>query len=247
LSSEVLRFFTYWKETKQTTDYDLSAVMLNEEFKQIAHISWTALSSYGAVHSGDITRAANGASEFIDFELAKAATQCKYIIPSLNVYSGESFDEVETCFFGFMERTLAGKGKPFEPATVRTKSDIKGDNRVVLPIVFVNESLKIDGKQSISWTAKWMNLALKGSPRCNMVEKNRLSTSLIIRSIVERNCLKVGHIVDLMKRKAEQFSWYEDGVQFDHPITYVGLEVPENLPADSKSFTLTNLHEIIPA
>lgn len=65
-----LRFFIYWVGR----DIDLSASLHNEEFELIEQISYTNLrsSKYDACHSGDITDAPRGASEFIDISIDKA-------------------------------------------------------------------------------------------------------------------------------------------------------------------------------
>src|SRR5258708_3443919 len=128
----ILRFFIYWKQTSKRTDYDLSAIMLDREFQYISHLSYTNLKALGGVHSGDLTEAPNGASEFIDIDLNQVAGT--YLIPAVNIYAGEGFTEVESCFFGMMHRTPEQKGKPFEAATVRIKSDMRGKGRVALPL-----------------------------------------------------------------------------------------------------------------
>ena len=49
-----------------------------------------------------------------------------FIVPQVNIYSGEGFEEVEESFFGFMLRDGEQKGRPFEPRTVRMKSELRG-------------------------------------------------------------------------------------------------------------------------
>jgi hypothetical protein len=61
-----LRFFTYWRQTNRRTDYDLSVLLLDDEFHTAGQVSWTNYHHDGVVHSGDITDATNGATEFID-------------------------------------------------------------------------------------------------------------------------------------------------------------------------------------
>lgn len=237
---EILRFFCYWHESHNTTDFDLSAALLDENFELIDQVSYTNLRADGAVHSGDITSAPTGASEFIDIELANV--DAKYLVPQVNIYSGESFLEVKESFFGFMQRTYAEKGKPFEAATVWAKSEMRDKGKVSLPLVFAK------GKNG-EWTAKWMHLYLKGQPRYNRVEGNHLSTSLLAKAIVQRKYLTVGDIVELMKSKAEWFETYRDDMwKVDSPpVTYIGVDAPANLPKGSTAITLSNLADIIPA
>jgi hypothetical protein len=231
-----LRFFIYWKESERMTDYDLSGLMLNEDFSTDQYISYTRLRGDGAVHSGDIVQSAKGASEFIEIDLNTVGA--KYIIPEVNLFNGEGFDEVEEGFFGFMTLTPEQKGLPFEPKTVRMKSDLREKGRVALPLIFIRDD-------SGQWFAKWLHLYSKGSPRFNRIETNKVSTSLLASAIVNREFFQVNDLVKLMKTRATKFTWYSPKQKFDKPISYIGLEQPENLPKGSKIITLNNLHELI--
>lgn len=184
--AEVLRFFVYWKENNYRTDYDLSVILLDENFAYAGQVSYTNLREIGAVHSGDITSAPRGASEFIDIELAKV--KAKYVIPQINVFSGNNFDEAKEAFFGYMLRSLEEKGKPFEPKTVETKSDLFSTNRIGLPMVFVNTE---DG-----WKAKQLNVFLKGHPMFNATENNFSSTQVLIQSIVNDSYLTLEYLAE---------------------------------------------------
>jgi hypothetical protein len=233
----ILRFFVYWKQVSQRTDYDLSAILLSEQFEHMGQLSWTKLSLYGGVHSGDLTDATNGATEFIDIDLSQV--DASYIVPSINIYAGEDFKEVESCFFGFMQRTLAQKGKPFEARTVRFKSDMRGNGRVALPLIFK--------KDKDQWIAKWMHLYLKGQPKFNQVEANHLSTGMLTSSILSRDYLNMEYLINLLRRKANTFSWHEQGTRLVEQVTFIGLEAPERLHKDSKIYTLNSLQSLFPA
>lgn len=230
-----LRFFMYWKQREDTTDYDLSTLFLDKDFINSGHASYTDLRGVGYKHSGDITQAPKGASEFIEIDLS--SVNADYIIPQVNVYSGEGFNEVEESFFGFMERRPEDKGLPYEPATVRNKSDIRGIGRVALPLVFQ--------KQGSGWVAYWMRMYLKGSPRFNRVEENKVNTTLLARAIVEREYIYMSYVVNLLRAKCAEVKYTSGNIATDNPIIYIGLTVPENLPKGSKVYTLSNLHEIV--
>ncbi len=236
VENNILRFFIYWKESENRTDYDLSGLMLDEDFSVDQHISYTRLRGEGAVHSGDITQSRKGASEFIEINLDDV--KAKYIIPEVNVYDGESFDEVKECFFGFMTRAPGQKGLPFEPRTVRMKSDLRDKGRVALPLIFMRDD-------SGQWFAKWLHLYLKGRTHFNTIETNKVSTSLLASAIVNRQFFQVNDLVKLMKTRASSFTWYSPDHRYDKPISYIGLEQPENLPKGSKIITLNNLHDLI--
>ena len=232
-----LRFFVYWKEAERTTDFDLSALLLDEEFERVGHLSYTNLSGFGGVHSGDITSAPNGASEFIDLDLRKV--KAKYIVPQVNIYSGEGFDEVAESFFGYMERDPDQFGKPFEAATVRMRSDLRGAGRIGLPLAFERGE---DG-----WSAVWLQLTGRGSAWGNRVEMNRMSTALVAQSILGRRYLTVRDLTEMMAAKAGRVSEWRPGMLLDGPVTFVGLEAPDGLPEASDVYALDRLNALVPA
>lgn len=233
-----LRFFIYWKQAKQRTDFDLSALLLDKDFNYTGQLSYTNLSGFGGTHSGDITSAPNGASEFIDLDLARV--NAKYIVPQVNVYAGEGFDEVEESFFGFMSRTAQQKGKPFEARTVRTRSDLRGAGRVALPLLFARDA-------NGAWSATWMQLFLRGMSWRNQVEANRLSTALLVSTIARRRYLPMRYLVELMGAKAERVTPWRDGLELGEPVMFVGVERPDGLPEGSEVFALDRLNALVPA
>ncbi|MFI1400973.1 hypothetical protein [Streptomyces sp. NPDC020681] len=238
VDGELLRFFTYWKQTGRRTDYDLSALLLNADYTTLSWLSYTALTEVGGEHSGDITDAPDGASEFINLRLG--AVRGTYIVPQVNIYSGEGFEEVEESFFGFMLRDAEQQGRPFEPRTVRMKSELRGPGRVALPLAFLRGS---DGR----WRAKWLHLYLTGTPSANRVEENRVSIATLLRGIVERDHLTVRYLTDLMADGATTVALWDGKTLPDGPVTYIGLERPDGLHPDSRILTPENLRDLIPA
>lgn len=233
VTGELLRFFMYWRQTRLRTDYDLSVLMLDRDFHSAGQVSWTNYRQDGAVHSGDITEAANGATEFIDVPLD---TIEHHVVPQVLVYSGESFDEVAESMFGYQTRDRAQQGAPFDARTVRARSQLRGPGRVALPMVFT--------KGEHGWQAVWLHLYLKGYAAFNRVEGNTFTTADRVRALVERRYLTVGYLVDLWHTRAEVTAW--DGTPPADPVTYVGIDAPENLPAGSEVYTLDRLTELIP-
>ncbi|HVB22737.1 MAG TPA: hypothetical protein VNG51_12405 [Ktedonobacteraceae bacterium] len=223
-----LRFFVYWKQYHERTDYDLSVLFLDKDFTTKGHASYTNLRGTGYRHSGDITSAPAGASEFIDISLDRV--DATYIVPQVNIFSGEDFLTVEETFFGYMEISEDQQGLPFEPRTVQMKSDVHSKGRIALPIIFCKND---DG----SWFAKWMHLFLKGSPRFNRVEGNHLTTAMLVRSIVERQYLTIGYLETLTKKKAATATY---------PTYYVGIDAPKEAPVKGTLITLNNLSDLIP-
>ncbi|WP_189149281.1 TerD family protein [Streptomyces lacrimifluminis] len=239
VDGERLRFFVYWKESAARTDYDLSVLLLHADYSTDSWLSYTSLTAVGGRHSGDVTEAPDGASEFIDLSLDQV--RGAFIVPQVNIYAGEGFEEVDESFFGFMLRDGEQRGRPFEPRTVRMKSELRGVGRVALPLVFRREA---DGR----WRAKWLHLYLKGISSANQVEENQVSVAKVVRAVVEREQLTVGDLIDLMSDDTTAVDvdvW--DGEQLpDEPVTYIGLERPEGLHPDSRVITLENLRDLIP-
>lgn len=243
IDNDILRFFMYWKEKERTTDYDLSCSILDSEFQSIGHISYTDIKNRYGCSSGDITSAPKGASEFIEINLQSTPAQARYIVPSVNVYGGEGFHEVEESFFGFMTRSIGQEGLPYDPTTVKYKSELRGKNRVATPLAFV----KVEDD---SWYAKWMNLYLSGDPRYNRVEENKATSSLVTKSIIQREYLAMDYLTSMLTDKAKNSIDYE-GVSLKDisnrsGVVYIGVNVPENMPQNVKTYSLSNLSELIP-
>ena len=238
VEGELLRFFVYWKETERRTDFDLSALMLNADYSTNTWLSYTSLTEAEGEHSGDITEAPDGASEFINLRLG--AVRGAFVVPQVNIFAGEGFEEVEESFFGFMLREGEQQGRPFEPRTVRMKSELRGVGRVALPLVFLRGE---DG----AWRAKWLHLYLKGSPSANRVEENRVTVANLLRGIVEREQLTVRYLVELMRGEGTTVTLWDGETIPDEPVTYIGLRRPDELPAGSRIVTLENLRDLIPA
>ncbi|MFH7597296.1 hypothetical protein WDV06_19655 [Streptomyces racemochromogenes] len=239
VEGELLRFFVHWTQTERSTDYDLSAVMLDASYETLSWLSYTSLRAVGGEHSGDITNAPapDGASEFINLRLD--AVEGDFIVPQVDLFSGEGFEEVAESFFGFMLRDGDRLGRPFEPRTVRMKSELRGPGRVALPLVFLRGS---DG----AWRAKWLHLYLRGTPSANRVEDNRATVGTLVRAVVEREYLTVRHLVDLLSGRAAASTAWDGTEPPAGPVTYIGLERPDGLHPDSVVFTPENLRALIP-
>jgi hypothetical protein len=234
VSGDLLRFFTYWRQAKRRTDYDLSVLLLDDQFHTAGQVSWTNYRHDGVVHSGDITEAKEGATEFIDVPLK---TGGHYVVPQVHVYDGESFDEVAESMFGYQTRERKQRGAPFDARTVRSRSQLRGHGRVALPMVFA--------KGERGWQAIWLHLYLPGFPRFNRVEGARFTTADRVRALVERRYLTMSYLIDRWRTRTEVTTW--DGRTPDEPVTFVGIEAPKDLPAGSAVYALDRLSELIPA
>ena len=148
-------------------DIDLSAVLYDENWNYIEHISYTNLRSdkYKACHSGDITDAPNGACEFIDFDLQSIKQYGgRYIVFTVNNYTGQIYSKVPECFMGWMERENPDSGEIFEVATVKNKIDLTANTMISIPMIIDVAESKII----------WTDVALKENPNYHInIENNQ--------------------------------------------------------------------------
>lgn len=167
----ILRFFMYWKDGSSRTDLDLSALALDTNNGYKMTIAYYNLKEETAYHSGDITSAPDGASEFIDIDIAKCLEQdIRYIMMSLNSYTKQAYSDLPICFAGFMMRQEANSGEVFEAQTVKNKFDITANTRIAIPMIFDLVERKII----------WTDLALKDNPSTNNNVHNNLSSMALI-------------------------------------------------------------------
>jgi len=72
-----------------------------------------------------------------------------------------------------------------------------------------------------------------------------VTAALLARSIVERRYLTVRYLVDLLAARSSITTW-EPGLALSEPVTFVGLSVPDGLPAGSETYGLDRLNRLIP-
>ena len=161
--SNTLRFFLWWKEGKVRgeetgrVDLDLSATVYSDNWKYVDHISYTNLRSekMNCCHSGDITSAPQGASEFIDIDLQKVRDAGgRYVMCSIQSFTGVPYCDLPQCYVGWMSRKEPESGEIYEPATVVDKLDLSSDSRISIPMVIDLEDR----------TFVWADLALRSMP-----------------------------------------------------------------------------------
>lgn len=174
-----IRAFLWWKNGKERTDLDLSAVMLDDNWHYREHVSFTnlKLSKYKAVHSGDIVDAPNGASEFIDLDIESILHyNVRYIV--LNVYSftDQPYCDLPECFAGWMTRRSPASGEIYEPKTVTNKFDLSANSRIAIPFI-----IDLKERQII-----WTDMSLPTNPDWyNTIEGNLRGVTLTCRAIAE--------------------------------------------------------------
>lgn len=169
INTNTIRAFVHWRNMNDAdrVDIDLSAVLYDENWNYIEHISYTNLRSdkYKACHSGDITDAPNGACEFIDFDLQSIKQYGgRYIVFTVNNYTGQIYSKVPECFMGWMEREKPNSGEIFEVATVKNKIDLTANTMISIPMIIDVAESKII----------WTDVALKENPNYHInIENNQ--------------------------------------------------------------------------
>ncbi|WP_090909644.1 TerD family protein [Paenibacillus sp. cl141a] len=170
---DTIRFFNWWKEGRVNgeptgrVDIDLSAVMYDDNWQYVEHISYTNLRSshYRAVHSGDIVSAPQGACEFIDLHIPSIVQYGgRYIVATLHSYTEQPYCNLPECFVGWMMRKKPGSGEIFEPSTVANKIDVAADTQIAIPVIL----------DLVERTVIWTDLSLTRHPHYyNNVEGNQ--------------------------------------------------------------------------
>ncbi len=189
-NKSTLRFFIYWKGQ----DIDLSATFHDENFKQVGHVSYTNTrsSQYKSCHSGDITNARNGASEFIDVDIASILNydaSYRYVAMNVYVYSGPTFAEHEECFAGWMTRNSVNSNEIFEPKTVQQKVDLRSQTKNVIPVMF----------DLVDRKAIWTDVAIKKNADCpNNVENHAATTQDMVEAFASLdNKISLGELFEV--------------------------------------------------
>lgn len=93
-------FFSFGS-SEESIDLDASLILLDED-KQLVDMIWfrKKLSSCGSVrHSGDnLTGEGEGDDETIFIDMANLPARVKYIVPTVNSFRQQTFDQVENAF-----------------------------------------------------------------------------------------------------------------------------------------------------
>ncbi|MDR1911941.1 MAG: TerD family protein [Helicobacteraceae bacterium] len=170
-NGDTIRFFIYWRDGKDRTDLDLSALALDDQSGYKMTIAYYNLKQFGGYHSGDITSAPNGASEFIDIEISKCLKKdIRYIVMIVNSFTAQPFCDLPFCFAGLMTREFPNSGEIYEPNSVENKFDLTANTRVAIPMI-----IDLQEREII-----WTDLGLNRNPSANNNVHNNLSSITII-------------------------------------------------------------------
>lgn len=175
-SGNTIRFFIYWKDGASRTDLDLSALALDKDSTFKTTIAYYNLKDFGGFHSGDITSAPNGASEFIDIDILKFVNSgIRYVVMSINSFTDQPYCDLPICFAGFMIRQFPNSGEIYDPLTVENKFDLTANTRISLPLII----------DLIERKVIWTDISLNRNPSTqNNVHNNLSSMCIINKSMV---------------------------------------------------------------
>lgn len=174
--TNVLRFFIWWKNNESRVDIDLSAIALDANYRSMFDLTYYNLRENGAVHSGDITNAPNGASEFIDITIDKLLAQgVRYVAMNVHSYSGQDLADLPECFAGFMSREKPQSGEVYDPRTVTSRVDLAASSRANVPYIF-----DLEARQAI-----WVDLSVGVRALGANVANSKNSMVSLMEAVVE--------------------------------------------------------------
>jgi len=194
--TNVLRFFIWWKDIdiggrNGRVDIDLSAVLLDDNFNTVEAVAYYNLRGLGATHSGDITSAPHGASEFIDIDPAKVLERgARYVAMTVHSFSRQNLSDIPEVFAGYMERSDHDSGEVYDPRTVENRVDLTTPTTNSVPYIF-------DMKTG---EAIWIDMALRlggygyGG---NNAASTSLTTENLVSAVVRKNYPSLGDLFRL--------------------------------------------------
>ena len=182
---DTVRLFTWWKNTPDRVDIDLSCLMIDENWEVSGQLAFYNLREQGMHHSGDITSAPKGACEFIDINMTNESLikRTRYVAVVLYSFSQQPYCDLPECFAGWMMREKPNSGEIFEAKSVQNKIDISSDGTCCIPMM-----IDLKERQAI-----WMDLSSSGrylSSRTN-------ATALMARALYDLNKPRLYDLLEL--------------------------------------------------
>lgn len=155
---EKMRFFITWTNVNSKkndydaiVDIDLSVAMCNKNMHVVNICGWDTSycdkdNSY--IFSGDVQNGGpaneKGRAEYIDVDLSKLKEKgIRYIIPQVNSFTGQEFNEQPHTAFGVMRCSDDDMGDVFEPSTVINKFALESEATCASPYIIDIENREI--------------------------------------------------------------------------------------------------------
>ncbi len=199
-SCKALRGFIWWTNNGDDegcrVDIDLSATLLDEDFRYVSHISFSNLKdSLGNTHSGDIANGGDlngkGVAEFIDINIDSCLTNnVRYVAFGVYSYTETLYSDMPNIKFGYMEREKPNDGEIFEPSTVKQRIDLSTKSTTSLPMVFDLVERKM------IWLDVSISLESLNQSYTNTLESNFASSKEVLKIMTD---FKKPSLYDLIK------------------------------------------------
>lgn len=180
-----LRFFTHFKNLKGKNgrvDVDLAIEFVDETLTKGFSLAWHDMGSgrkFDSYHSGDITSAPDGASEFVDLDYKKARKYARYAIVTNSVYTGQDFADIPECFSGVMFMPEKGKkGVVYNSEFIKYKFDLtqRGSNQNLafavdletLELIWIDSPMSYDYDCIVASECPGVVMSLKNALKTHM-------------------------------------------------------------------------------
>lgn len=185
----IQRFFLWWTDGERRTDLDLSVNFYDEDFNTVNRAIWYGnLRSAFGTHSGDITSAPQGASEFVDIDVPKALKHgARYATMSVISFTGQPLHTLAECFAGVMSRPDGMTGEIYDPRTVRNIFDLATNSTVIVPMVI--DLLK---REYI-----WADVSAVRTGEYHNIDNNSSLIATLSRAIVEKEYVSLYDVFEL--------------------------------------------------
>lgn len=181
ITKDTVRLFMWWRnQPGSRVDLDLSAILYARDWGHLGEVSFRSLryDRDTMIHSGDITSAPNGASEYMDINLPKLLDRnpgIGFIAITVTSYTGQKLSDLNEAFAGWMEREYPGDGEIYEPATVMSRADLRAPSTMVCPLI-----VDVDRREIV-----WGDFSLQNEGRCQTVDSAGDAASQGCRAIAQ--------------------------------------------------------------
>ncbi|MDO5094395.1 MAG: TerD family protein [Propionibacteriaceae bacterium] len=133
-----VRLFMHWRDIDDhRVDLDLSGLLVSADQTRTRHVAYYNLREVGITHSGDITSAPDGASEYLDIEVERALAEgWRWVVMTVHSFTRQLLSAVPDALAGVMLRADVDAGEVFDPATVTTCFQLASERNSCAPLVF---------------------------------------------------------------------------------------------------------------
>ena len=222
--ADFVRLFTHWHNSDERIDIDLSVELIAENMYDAVSLSWHNMSGgvmFDSYHSGDLTTAPDGASEFVDLNIAEARKFGRYALVCNYCYTEQLFCDIPECFSGVMFMPQRAKeGEVFNPQFVKFKFDLS--QRANSNIAF---ALDLETRELI-----WMDTSMLQSNSSPCVAAGDYGKIIALRRVLQKRA----SVYEWMKLHASHLQLADNREEADYVV-----DVTDNAnvdPTDTENF-----------